>query len=200
MSKADNVGTAMLSEDGHRDSPIDDSTYELLASFGATHTEDPGLSDLELGAAATLVVNHEARLLDDRRHRDWLDRFTEDCVYWVPLEPESDPRNRISLMLDDRRRLEDRVALLETGWAHSQVPPSRTSRQVSNVEAWPHGDSGVQVRCSVATWEYRKNTVVSFVGRNDYLLSSVGDDWRIRIKIVYLVNSAGDVPRFSFVL
>ena len=27
---------------------------------------------------------HEARLLDDRRFRDWMALFTEDGSYWVP--------------------------------------------------------------------------------------------------------------------
>lgn len=200
MSKDDSVGAPTLLTGYAPATTVDDATYQELADFASRWREDRGPSNPELGTAATIVINHEARLLDDRRYRDWLDRFTSDGVYWVPLEPESDPRKRISLMLDDRRRLEDRVALLETGWAHSQLPESRTCRQVTNVEAWSGDGDDVLVRCSVVTWEYRKNGVTSFAGRNDYVLAALGESWRIRRKIVYLVNSAGDVPRFSFIL
>lgn len=200
MATAETPETQGLVGDPDSSSPIDANVYQRLADFASTHTQDRGLSDPDLATAASLVISHEARLLDDRRYRDWLLRFTDDCIYWVPLEPESDPRNRISLMLDDHRRLEDRVALLETGWAHSQLPESRTLRQVANVEAWPGESDEVLVRCSVATWEYRKNEVSAFVGRNDYVLAALGEGWQIRMKVVYLVNSAGDVPRFSFIL
>ncbi len=33
---------------------------------------------------------HEARLLDERRFEDWLDLFTDDGWYWVPIEPDQD--------------------------------------------------------------------------------------------------------------
>ena len=49
--------------------------------------------------AATLVerdlidfVVREARLLDERRYDEWLDLWTDDGIYWVPLTPEPDRR------------------------------------------------------------------------------------------------------------
>lgn len=179
---------------------VDEALYERLTEFAVTRSEDLGPGDASLHESAAAAVYHEARLLDDRRYRDWLARFDDECVYWVPIDPEADPRTKVSFMLDDRRRLEDRVALLETGWAHSQIPASQTCRTVSNVEAWPAAGGDVHVRCSVVTWEYRKERVRPFASRNDYLLSVLGDDWRIRHKIVALVDSAGDVPKFPFIL
>lgn len=187
-------------------SVVDDALYERLAGMAAARAEDPGPGRPELRAAAEQALFHEARLLDDRRYRDWLDRFTPDCVYWVPLDLGGDPRRQVSYLLDDRRRMADRIGLLETGWAHAQNPPSRTVRTVSNVEAWP-ADSGdgysngdIRARCSVVVWEYRRGRLTPFASRNDYVLAAVGDDWAIRIKIVGLVNCDGDVPKFAFVL
>jgi 3-phenylpropionate/cinnamic acid dioxygenase small subunit len=31
-------------------------------------------------------VYHEARLLDQRDFLKWVDLFTEDAIYWMPLE------------------------------------------------------------------------------------------------------------------
>ena len=42
-----------------------------------------------------------------------------------------DPRNEIAITFDDRRRLEDRVYRLRTGYAWSQKPKSRTVRMVT---------------------------------------------------------------------
>lgn len=197
------MGAAAEAEAG---SVVDDALYERLAGMAAARAEDPGPGRPELRAAAEQALFHEARLLDDRRYRDWLDRFTPDCVYWVPLDLGGDPRRQVSYLLDDRRRMADRIGLLETGWAHAQNPPSRTVRTVSNVEAWPadsgdgDGSGDVRARCSIVVWEYRRGRLTPFASRNDYVLASVGDDWAIRIKIVSLVNCDGDVPKFAFVL
>lgn len=187
-------------------SVVDNALYERLAGMAAARADEPGPGRPELRAAAEQALFHEARLLDDRRYRDWLDRFTPDCVYWVPLDLGGDPRRQVSYLLDDRRRMADRIGLLETGWAHAQNPPSRTVRTVSNVEAWPadssdgDGSGDVRARCSVVVWEYRRGRLTPFASRNDYVLAAVGDDWAIRIKIVGLVNCDGDVPKFAFVL
>ena len=29
---------------------------------------------------------HEARLLDEQRYEEWLELFSDDATYWVPLE------------------------------------------------------------------------------------------------------------------
>ena len=56
------------------------------------------------------------------------------------------------------------------------------------------------MRCSVAAWEYRRNSVTPFVSRNDYILRDLEGDWTIARKIVSLVNSRGDVRKFPFIL
>ena len=181
-------------------SVVTDDVYERLAQFASTRRDDLGASDPGLRTAAEHVLYHEARLLDDRQYRLWLDRFTDDCVYWIPLDLEGDPREGVSFFLDDRRRMDDRIGLLETGWMHAQNPASRTCRIVSNVEAWPMDGGDTLARCSVVTWEYRREHLTPFVSRNDYVLAATGNDWLIRTKIVGLVDSMGDVRKFAFIL
>ena len=181
-------------------SVLDDRLYGRLAELVSFESEDQGPADQRLQPAAEQALHHEARLLDERRYRDWLERFTADCVYWIPLDPVADPRKKVSYLLDDRRRMADRIGLLETGWAHAQEPPSRTVRTVSNVEAWPLDGGDTLARCSTVVWEHRKDRLTPFASRNDYVLASLGDGWAIRYKIVRLVDCAGDVRKFSFVL
>ncbi len=185
---------------GHAASVLDDRLYGRLADLVSFEVEDRGPADQRLQSAAEQALYHEARMLDERRYRAWLERFTDDCVYWVPLDPVADPRTKVSYCLDDRRRMADRIGLLETGWAHAQEPPSRTVRTVSNVEAWPLGGGDTLARCSTVVWEHRKDRLTPFASRNDFVLASLGSDWAVRYKIVRLVDCSGDVRKFSFVL
>lgn len=50
-----------------------------------------------------LFLFHEARLLDTQQLEAWLELFTEDATYWVPLEREQkDPLETSSIIHDDR--------------------------------------------------------------------------------------------------
>ena len=63
--------------------------------------------------------------------------YAPECVYWVPSTPTGgDPRREIAVMFDDRRRLEDRIFRMRTGFAWSQAPASRTVRLITNVEVF----------------------------------------------------------------
>ena len=181
-------------------SVLDDGLYQRLADLVAPDGAGRGPGHPDLRPSVEQALHHEARLLDERLYRSWLDRFTPDCVYWVPLDPAGDPRTQVSYLLDDRRRMEDRIGLLETGWAHAQEPPSRTCRIVSNVEAWPLDGGDILARCSTVVWEYRKDRLTPFASRNDYVLAALGEDWLLRFKIVRLVDSRSDIRKFSFVL
>jgi hypothetical protein len=46
-------------------------------------------------------LSHEAELLDQRRFEDWLKLFTEDGIYWIPVEDGTDPLLEPSILYDD---------------------------------------------------------------------------------------------------
>ena len=76
---------------------------------------------------------HEARLLDERRFRDWMELFTEDGTYWVPAVPDQEsPFDQASLFYDDRELMRTRVERLEHPRIHVQTPPSRTAHLIGN--------------------------------------------------------------------
>src|SRR5579875_1980364 len=71
-------------------------------------------------------VVREARLLDEQRFEEWLDLFTEDGYYWMPLEwGQTDPRLTTSLMYEDKLLLQVRVERLKGNRTYSQKPKSR---------------------------------------------------------------------------
>ncbi len=88
-------------------------------------------------AGAESLLYREARYLDQAQFKQWLDLFAPECIYWIPgTWNRGDPRREITFAFHDRRQLEDRVYRLETGYAWSQQPASRTSRLISNIEVF----------------------------------------------------------------
>jgi 3-phenylpropionate/cinnamic acid dioxygenase small subunit len=106
----------------------------------------------------------EARLLDDRRFRDWLELFTDDVRYWMTSRTNRYPKNSKAIaILDPDRYVEDdigaddelaildetketltgRVARLDTGMAWAEDPPSRTRHMIGNIEL--AGEAGAEL-------------------------------------------------------
>ncbi len=131
----------------------------------------------------------EARLLDERRWDDWLALFAEDGWYWVPLEEgQSNPRDTVSLIYDDRRLLETRIRRLAEAALHAQTPVSRTSRIVANptIEAEDGGE--VTIRAKFEMIEYRRDNRRVFAGTIWHRLLRQGSSFRILWKRVDLVD------------
>ena len=135
---------------------VDDHFYdELVAALRDWQRPELEVRDAAVRDECRTLLEREARLLDERRFDDWLTLYAEHCVVWVPAaEQAGDPRREVALYFDDRRRLEDRIFRLRTGKAWSQVPPSRTVRLVSNVEAF-RAAGKLMVRSNLLLYEFR---------------------------------------------
>src|SRR5262245_20552433 len=113
---------------------VTDAFYRtLVENFSDWQRGDLVVGDVAERDRFRALVETEARLLDGLRFDEWLALYAPECLYWVPASPEAgDPRREVSISFDDRRRMEDRVYRLRTGYAWSQAPKSRTVRMVSN--------------------------------------------------------------------
>jgi 3-phenylpropionate/cinnamic acid dioxygenase small subunit len=144
----------------------------------------------------------EARLLDDRRFRDWLELFTDDVRYWMTGRTNRYPKSSKAIaILDPDRYVEDdigaddelaildesketltaRVARLDTGMAWAEDPPSRTRHLVLNIEVEPgENDAEVKVYCNFVVYRSRGETEQDFyVGGRQDVLRSVDGSWKI---------------------
>jgi 3-phenylpropionate/cinnamic acid dioxygenase small subunit len=134
----------------------------------------------------------EARLLDEGRYEAWLDLFTANGWYWVPLaRDQASPFDTISLMYDDRRLLETRVRRLGNPNMHAQLPASRTSRIVANVTVEESAPGFCVVRSKLMMLEYRADNQRMFAGTCRHKLIRDGGGFRIAWKRVDLINSEG---------
>lgn len=182
-------------------SPVDDAAYRrLLADIEATRADrPPGASSLS-GEAEQLLYR-EARLLDARDYKAWLALLAPDFVYWVPSEPAAtDARAQCAVNFDDRRRILDRIALIETNLLHAQIPPSRTCRMISNVEAWLVDSGHLETRSNFLTWEHRRGRTSRFVGCQEHRAVKNGEDWLIERKIIRLIDCDEPQGNVSFIL
>ena len=142
----------------------------------------------------------EAWLLDHFDFDAWLDLYTDDAVYWVPLEAgQADPLTTHSLMYDDKRLMQIRVRQQTHPRAHARLPQSRTVHQVGNVLVQDTGKAGeLTVRSTLILFEYRKERQRSFAANVVHRLRLQGDTWKICHKRVDLINSESELDGIAF--
>jgi benzoate/toluate 1,2-dioxygenase beta subunit len=143
----------------------------------------------------------EARLMDEHAYDEWLSLWTEDALYWVPCnEDDIDPQRHVSIIYDNRARLEDRIERLKSGAAYAQDPKSRLRRVVSNVES-EEGDNGeITVYANFNLTELRRSRQDTFAGRTIYKLRPQGAGFKIAYKKVLLVNNDEVIDNLTFLI
>lgn len=182
---------------------VTDALYEeLIADFSNWQRDELAITDMAERDLFRRLLEHEARLLDQDRLEEWLKLFTAECVYWIPTTPTGgDPRKEIAITFDDRRRLEDRVYRLRTGYAWSQKPKSRTVRMVSNVEVFDAGRPGVRmVRSNAMIAEFRGFETRCFYGWFGHRYVEQDGQWLIAARQLNLIDCDQCIRNPSIVL
>ena len=136
---------------------------------------------------------HEARLLDMQRYEEWLELFTDDATYWVPLEQnQKDPFETSSIIHDDRTLLELRVRQARHPRAHARQPLARTVHHVGNVMV-EESKGEIRVNSTLQLVEFRSERQRLYGALVQHRLRRDGESFRIAHKRVDLVNSEGEL-------
>src|SRR5216683_1916129 len=170
---------------------VNDALYrELIENFSDWQDDARAIVDLATRDQFRMLLEREARLLDQLRYDDWLAMYAAECIYWVPSTPAAgDPRREISVMFDDRRRLEDRIYRMRTGFAWSQAPASRTVRLVTNVEVFTTArDDTRMVRSNFLISEFWGDETRVLTGWAGHRIVRGASGWKIEAKQVNLIN------------
>jgi benzoate/toluate 1,2-dioxygenase beta subunit len=148
------------------------------------------------------LVEREARLLDRQEFEPWLAMYTPECIYWVPTTVDAgDPRREVAISFDDRRRMEDRVFRLKTGYAWSQAPRSRTMRMVTNVEVFAGGSPAIRmVRSNLLISEFRVDGTRYLSGWCGHRFVETGGHWLIQVRQVNLIDCDQNLRNPSIVI
>ena len=182
---------------------VGDALYrELIANFSDWQDDARAVTDSTARDEFRRLLEREARLLDQLRYEDWLAMYAPECVYWVPSTPRAgDPRREIAIMFDDRRRLEDRVYRLRTGFAWSQAPASRTVRLITNVEAFATAAEAVRMlRSNFLISEFWGDETRVLTGWAGHRVVRDGERWLIQAKQVNLIDCDQSIRNPSIVL
>jgi len=150
--------------------------------------------------AIETFLSHEARLMDERRLREWLALWTGDCRYWVPTESDAFDLGRVQLILDDHERLEERVHRLTHADAHAQEPPSRTTHLITSVEIEAAAGDEVQAHAAVLIVEVRHGLQEVYAGRATYRLRQVQGQLKLVEKRVALTRGDAALGNVTFLV
>jgi 3-phenylpropionate/cinnamic acid dioxygenase small subunit len=182
---------------------VTDALYrELVANFSDWQDDDRAVTDIAIRDEFRRLLEREARVLDQLRYDDWLAMYAPECVYWVPSTPNAgDPRREIAIMFDDRRRLEDRIYRMRTGFAWSQAPASRTVRFVSNVEVFSTArDDARMLRSNFLISEFWGDETRQLTGWAGHRVPHGDDGWKIQAKQVNLIECDQSIRNPSIIL
>ncbi len=142
----------------------------------------------------------EVRMLAEGRFEEWLDLFTEDSRYLMPIRETTATREEsergeefLPHIDDDKDFMRARVQRLRHHLAHAEQPPSRLRYFVSNIEVEDAngGEAGdLDVRCNLMVYQSRlERTEKIFVGRREDRLRPENGSYRIAGRTVVLDQS-----------
>jgi 3-phenylpropionate/cinnamic acid dioxygenase small subunit len=191
------------SDPSRRSYYVNDALYRaLIADFSDWQHDARAVADPALRDEFRRLLEREARLLDQLRYDDWLEMYTAECIYWVPSTPGAgDPRREISVMFDDRRRLEDRIFRLRTGFAWSQAPASRTVRLIANVEVFSAARDDVRMlRSNFLISEFWGDETRVLTGWSGHRVVREAGEWKIQAKQVNLIDCDQSIRNPSIIL
>jgi 3-phenylpropionate/cinnamic acid dioxygenase small subunit len=143
----------------------------------------------------------EAELLDEHRYDEWLQLFTEDVRYWMPIrrnvaskemkERESPPEDDISWMNSDLDMLQKRVKQIQTGVHWADEPLSRVSHMIGNVRILDSSNPD-EVRVS-SRFVFHRNRhqreESTFFGKRIDTLRREEGAWKIARREIYIDES-----------
>jgi benzoate/toluate 1,2-dioxygenase beta subunit len=175
---------------------------ELVANFTDWQREELTIAAPEVRDQFRLLLEREARLLDELRFDEWLAMYAPECIYWVPGTPGGGgARRAITNSVVDSRRIEDRIYRLRTGYAWSQAPKSRTVRMISNVEVFATGASAARmVRSNFLISEFRVDGTRFLSGWCGHRFVQTADRWQIQVRQVNLIDCDRNLRNPSIVL
>ena len=147
------------------------------------------------------LLYHEARLMDEHRYTEWLALWDEKGIYWVPSGGAGrDPAKEVSIIYDNRAKLNDRIARFESGDVLAQEPRKPMRRLISNIEVESTGDAELTVLSNFILIIAELHEQAVWAGQSIHKLQERGEGFAILFKKVILVNNDIEMPPLQFLV
>jgi 3-phenylpropionate/cinnamic acid dioxygenase small subunit len=142
----------------------------------------------------------EAELLDERRYEEWLDLFTEDAHYFMPMRRNvpADEMGReftrpgldVNWFDEGKDTLTRRVKQIRTGVHWAEQPPSRICHMIANVQVVHADPAEVGVKSRFLIYRNRVETETDvLVGKREDVLRRVESGLKIARRTIVLDQS-----------
>jgi 3-phenylpropionate/cinnamic acid dioxygenase small subunit len=141
----------------------------------------------------------QAELLDGKHWQAFIDLFSDDGVYWMPVTKEqTEWEGSPSIFAEDKLMMEIRKGRVSHPNAWSQAPMWETNHLVSHVALESVDAKSIEVRSRFHMMELRRDTVRHFGGSYRHtLVRNAAGALRIKLQRVDLFNSQAP---FDYVL
>ena len=158
--------------------------------------------NLNLLNEVTAFIWAEADMLDHSEYQEWLNLWSEQGKYIIPIDPTlTDYENNLIYAYDDHHMRKLRVQRLENGEAISTAPKANTVRSVSRVRVIQDQDNEIVLRCAQNLREFRKENLKHYTADVTYhLVRQTEGGLKISRKVINLVNSTDTLAGISYIL
>ena len=151
--------------------------------------EKPKTDAITLDEAMQFVW-HEAELLDRQDYARWLDLWTEDGLYVIPIDrDEEDAADRLNVAYDDAEMRKARTKRLKSGFSMSSAPSARTVRLVSRFVVETGTADTLTLRAAQQVTEYKFERTRILAADMTYRLVREEGGLRLDHKEIRLLNS-----------
>lgn len=161
-------------------------------------TEMSKIDTRALLADVTEFIWAEGAMLDARDYDAWLDLWTKDGLYIMPMEQGDDYANQLNLCYDNDKMRRDRIGRFQRGFSISSAPAADTVRTLSRFRIEFADGETIRVTCAEHLVEDKFGRQRIWAGNCDYTLKVTDNGLKLHKKIVRLLNSDGMLNSFSY--
>lgn len=140
----------------------------------------------------------EAALLDARHYDDWLELWKPEGLYILPIQNAEDYADVLNLCYDDDKMRRDRINRFQQGFSISSAPPADTVRTLSRIVIDAVDGDSIVVSCGQHLVEDKFGRQRLWAANVRYTLESTDSGFKLREKVVRLLNSDGMLNSFSY--
>lgn len=150
---------------------------------------------------AIQLIWTEAAVLDAKDYPAWEEMFTDDGLYVIPIDPDTDDfAASLNMVYDDTRMRRLRVQRMMQGYAPSAVAAARTVRIVSRFTVEEVSDDAVVVRSAQILNSFKRNSFSTIGAELTHRIALADDGDKIALKVARLIDSEDAVSASGYLL